>query len=65
MMNRNETPHPPGVIVSVIVDNRVKANITVRPCPIMLFFGLLCYSLNPQFCPHYRKLENIRVENIS
>ena len=29
MMNCNETPRPPGVIVSVIGDNRTKANVTV------------------------------------
>ena len=28
-MNRTEIPHPPGIIVSVIGDNRAKANITV------------------------------------
>ena len=29
MMNRTEIPRPPGVIVSVIGDNRAKANVTV------------------------------------
>ena len=29
MMNRTEIPHPPGVIVSVIGDNRAKVNVTV------------------------------------
>ena len=29
MMNCNETPRPPGVNVSVIGDNRAKANVTV------------------------------------
>ena len=28
-MNCTEIPHPPGVIVSVIGDNRAKANVTV------------------------------------
>ena len=29
MMNRTEISRPPGVIVSVIGDNRAKANVTV------------------------------------
>ena len=28
-MNHTEIPHPPGIIVSVIGDNRAKANVTV------------------------------------